>query len=281
MKQYSGTGATPTDRHEAESFSPPIAIQSDARRLEGGIRLGPDQTCEVPLVSIVIVAYRDRAEVEALIENITPFRSKDLEVIIIDGASDDGTIESLYSNNSRINYWLCEPDNGIYDAMNKGVAAARGEYILHLNAGDRLSQLPLEVLRECLRDNIDVVSFRVLMDGKDVFIPRVGFKMRIDNCWHHQGTFYRRSKHLGYDTRYRICGDFDHNQRLMKANCSIRLLPQIVAEHQNNGISMHKSGRKEIYRSVRLHFGTAYIPIAFVRFGMNKMRWGIKRFFCE
>lgn len=256
-------------------------IQSGFSRLQGGCRCSITPAVVCPLVSIVVVVYRDRAEVGALVENLAPFRSRDLEVIIIDGASDDGTVEFLSTNSDQIDFWLSEPDNGIYHAMNKGVAAARGEYILHLNSGDRLSQLPLEALRQAQKDNIDVVSFCVLMDGKDIFLPRVGFKMRIDNCWHHQGTFYRRSKHLGYDANYRICGDFDHNQRLMKTSCSIRLMPQIVAEHRNNGISMHQSARSEIFRSIRLNFGTRYLPIAFVRFKLNDIRWAIKRLIYE
>jgi glycosyltransferase involved in cell wall biosynthesis len=230
-----------------------------------------------PLVSIIIVVFCDREELRQVIQSIIPHRNQYIEIIVIDGGSVDGTVEMLRDFGRQIDYWLSESDSGIYEAMNKGLQAASGDYVLHLNAGDRLSQVPLEELRRCLDDAVDVVSFRVLMDGKDVYVPRDGMKMRIDNCWHHQGTFYRRSKHLGYNPQYRICGDFDHNQRLIKAGCSVRLLPQIVAEHQNNGISMGKLGRKEILRSIRSHFGIAYIPIAFARFKLNDLRWATMR----
>jgi len=251
-----------------------LAVMS---RSGGGKRLNDEARSVRPLVSIVIVVFRDREELRHLIKSILPHQNQDIELIVIDGGSDDGTVELLCSLDNQIDHWISEPDSGIYDAMNKGIALSSGEYILHLNAGDRLIQVPLTVLRQCLRDDIDVASFRVLIDGKDVYIPRKGFSMRIDNWWHHQGTFYRRSKHLGYDPQYRICGDFDHNQRLMKAGCSVRLLPEIVAEHQNNGISMHSSGRREIFRSIRLHFGTVYIPITFARFKINKLRRMITR----
>jgi glycosyltransferase involved in cell wall biosynthesis len=244
-------------------------------------RLQPISTRQTPppLVSIIIVVYRDLEELRQVIQSILPHKSQDLELIVVDGGSDDGTLELLRGMNDKIDYWISEPDKGIYDAMNKGISASRGEYVLHLNAGDRLIQVPSHVLRQCLEDDIDVASFRVLMDGKNVYIPKTGFLMRIDNRWHHQGTFYRRSKHLRYDTQYRICGDFDHNQRLMKAASSVRLLPQIVAEHQNNGISMGKSARKEIFRSIRSHFGLVYFPIAFLRFKLNDLRWAIVRSF--
>ncbi|MGD0442386.1 MAG: glycosyltransferase family 2 protein [Edaphobacter sp.] len=246
--------------------------------LEGGTKLTGRTITLAPLVSIIIVVFRDREELQQVIESILPHVKQDIELIVIDGGSDDGTVELLHRFDDKIDYWLSEPDKGIYDAMNKGVAASRGEFVLHLNAGDRLTQIPSDSLRQCLKDDIDVASFRVLMDGKDVYIPRDGLKMRIDNCWHHQGTFYRRSKHLGYNPEYHICGDFDHNQRLIKAGCSVRLLPEIVAEHQNNGISMDKMARKEILRSIHEHFGVAYIPIALARLKLNDLRWATLRY---
>jgi len=225
-----------------------------------------------PLVSVIIVVYQDIEELKALVENVSPLRGENLELIVIDGGSRDGTIDYLLLNSGRTDYWLSENDMGIYDAMNKGVAAARGTYILHLNAGDRLLQLPTEILKQSSKEDIDVVSFQVLIDGKEIFTPRNGFKMRVANFWHHQGTFYSRLKHLGYDVTYKICGDFDHNQRLIKSGCQARLLPLIVAEHKNNGISMQSSAQREILRSVRAHFGVTYSFIAFIRININKLR---------
>ena len=98
----------------------PVSLAVDlgpsVNRLEGGCRDRSSQFDASPLVSIVIVVYCDRAEVEALIENVMAFRCKDLEVIIVDGASNDGTVEVLASNSDYIDYWLSEPDNGIYAA---------------------------------------------------------------------------------------------------------------------------------------------------------------------
>jgi glycosyltransferase involved in cell wall biosynthesis len=247
-------------------------------RSEGGRRLSGGIQSVRPLVSIIVVVFLDREELHEVVRSIFPHRSQGVELIVIDGGSDDGTVELLGSLNDQIDYWSSEPDEGIYDAMNKGVVASRGEYILHLNSGDRLIRMPLDTLRQCLEDDIDVASFRVLMDGKDVYVPKVGFPMKIANWWHHQGTFYRRSSHLGYDSQYHICGDFELNQRLMKAGASVRLLTDVVAAHENNGISMHPSAEKEILRSIRLHFGVFYLPIAFLRLELNKLRCAVVRF---
>ena len=96
-----------------------------------------------PLVSIIVVVFRDRDELVSLIDNLAPFRSSEVELIVMDGGSDDGTLDELTKNTGRIDKWRSERDQGIYDAMNKGLAAARGIYILHINAGDRVLTLPL------------------------------------------------------------------------------------------------------------------------------------------
>ena len=79
----------------------------------------------VPLVSIVIVVFRDCDEVAKIVGSILPFKTEELEIVVIDGGSKDGTVELLESFGKSIDYWLSEPDSGIYDAMNKGVRAAR------------------------------------------------------------------------------------------------------------------------------------------------------------
>ncbi len=239
----------------------------------GGLRFQNRSGAEphiVPLVSIVIVVFQARDELLALLESIEANRAG-AEVIVIDGCSGDGTLELLREWDARIDYWISEPDEGIYDAMNKGIAAAAGDYILHLNAGDRLKALPLEQLQKCAAEQIDIASFRVLIDDCCLFTPRTGFLMKIDNAWHHQGTFYRRTRHLGYDKIYRICGDFDLNQRMLQAGRSVQIFDQIIARHRNDGLSA-AGNRSEIYRSIRQNLGSVYVPIAFVRFKLNEIR---------
>jgi glycosyltransferase involved in cell wall biosynthesis len=235
-------------------------------RIEGGIRGESLPVKPRPLVSIIVVAFRDRDEVAALIDNIAAFRGDNLELVIVDGGSDDGTVELLQTSTEKIDYWVSEPDGGIYEAMNKGLAAASGEYILHLNAGDRLKCVPCETLAKCLTEGVDVASFPVLMDQDEVFYPKTGFLLRIDNTWHHQGTFYRRASHIGYNTQYRVFGDLDLNQRMLKNGRSVRLFEQVVSYHLNNGISMSRVDFHEVYRSIRDNFGRSYVAIAFLWF---------------
>jgi glycosyltransferase involved in cell wall biosynthesis len=252
------------------SFQSTVGVNA---RIQGGARQNGSQ----PMVSIVVVVFRDCAELSALIANLSPFRSPEAELIIIDGGSEDGSVELLRQYSGQIDFWLSEPDCGIYDAMNKGVAAARGHYILHINAGDRVLQLPLAELSLLAERKIDVVCCRVLEDDDHLYIPRNNWLIRIDNPWHHQGTFYRRSAHLGYDPSYRVFGDFDHNQRLSKAKKSVEILDTLVAGHKTDGISCDKDTRSEVFRSIRANFGIIYLIPAFGRFQSIKLRGAIRR----
>jgi glycosyltransferase involved in cell wall biosynthesis len=253
-------------------------MQTEASaRLEGGRRVQGDVRAERPLVSIIVVLFRDREECIRLLQNISSFDPRDFELIVIDGGSDDGTVEVLHEWNDKIDYWLSEPDSGIYDAMNKGIAAARGEYVLHLNAGDTLQFIPSDTLSACLKDHVDVASFAVLTENGKVFRPTTGFFLRIFNSWHHQGTFYRRALHLVYDTQYRVYADFDLNQRILKSGKKVRLFEEIVSYHGDGGISHSGRNEHENYRSIRKNFGIHYAALRYVWPEYQALRRATKR----
>jgi len=241
-------------------------------RKEGGKRIEQGARAIAPLVSIISVVYRDCSALVPLMESIFSHASSDTEIIVIDGGSRDATLDLLQRWSDKIDYWLSEKDDGIYDAMNKGISAATGEYILHLNAGDNLCWIPSAHLMQCKVDKVDVVCFDVLIDRKRIFHPTTGFLMRIANTWHHQGTFYRRSCHPGYDTRYRVFSDFDVNQKLYRRGCKVRIYPGTVAGFSTGGTSSSHATREEIYSIVRKNYGLVYVPIAFARFQRDELR---------
>jgi glycosyltransferase involved in cell wall biosynthesis len=246
-------------------------------RLEGGRRVRGEVRTEPPLVSIVVVLFRDREECIRLLNNIFTFDPRKFELIVVDGGSDDGTVEVLREWDDKIGYWLSEPDSGIYDAMNKGIAAAEGEYILHLNAGDTLKSIPSETLAACLKDQVDVASFAVMTDDGEIFHPKMGFQLRVVNSWHHQGTFYRRTPDIAYDTSYKIFADFDLNQRLCMSGKRVRIFEEIVSVHGTGGISHSGSGRTENYRTIQKNFGPFYVVIGYLWPHYQALRRGTKR----
>jgi glycosyltransferase involved in cell wall biosynthesis len=91
-----------------------------------------------PLISVITVTFNAKKFIEACIESVNTQNYKNIEHVILDGGSTDGTIDSLERLNDKIGYWRSEPDKGIYDAMNKAVTYARGQWILFLGADDTL-----------------------------------------------------------------------------------------------------------------------------------------------
>ena len=89
-----------------------------------------------PLISIVTVTYHDKIGLEKTIKSVQGQSYDNIEYIVIDGGSTDGTIEIIKKYEDRIDYWISEPDSGIYDAMNKGIDAATGDFVIFMNSND-------------------------------------------------------------------------------------------------------------------------------------------------
>ena len=89
---------------------------------------------KTPLISVITINFNDRVGLERTFESVFNQTFQDFEYIVIDGGSNDGSKELIEQNTEKISYWISEPDKGIYNAMNKGISAAKGDYLLFLNS---------------------------------------------------------------------------------------------------------------------------------------------------
>lgn len=209
---------------------------------------------------MIAVVFCDREELVRIIDNIGASRRDGrVEMVVIDGGSEDGTAELLRSRAADVDYWISEKDAGIYDAMNKGVAAARGRYVIHINAGDTLLAIPWAHLPDS-DDGPGWVSCQVREDW-GIFQPRLSWVSKYANTNNHQGSFYRRDLHLGYKSDYWVFADFEHHLRLLRAEILPELVYEIVAEHKGGGISSQSKWVSEEARAVQENYGWPHVLV--------------------
>lgn len=187
-------------------------------RLEGGARLNggllPDSK-GTALVTIVTVVFNDEKNLQRTIDSIASQTYKNLEHIVIDGGSTDGTLD-IIRNNPSINYWLSEKDGGIYDAMNKGVSLASGEWINFMNSGDVFvdSDIVEAVFGGADIQNSDLIYGDVEVDyGEFKKIRKAGpvGELKRGMQFSHQSLFAKRSilTDIGFDLSYRTAADYN------------------------------------------------------------------------
>lgn len=204
-----------------------------------------------PLISILIVCRNPGPRLRAALDSLWGQQNAAVEIVVVDGASTDGTAEWLAENRSRLAACLSEPDHGIYDAMNKAVAQATGEWILFLGADDRLAapDVLARAAAELSRTTASVLVGEARYDDGRRY-PFAGVHAAIRrNFVHHQAAFYRRelfTRHGAFDPSLRIQADYDYNLRLLRAGATFAPLPLHISNCAPGGAS--DSGRWANYR---------------------------------
>ncbi|WP_455673672.1 glycosyltransferase family 2 protein [Phocaeicola sp.] len=152
-----------------------------------------------PLLSIVTVCYNSIAEIEKTILSVINQTYPNIEYIIIDGGSTDGTVNLIKKYANKITCWVSEPDNGIYDAMNKGIHIAKGEWINFMNSGDVF--VDCNVLENVFLNKYD---FNITFLYSDYFVHNYRNKIRLKKADRetgillHQSVIYKRELHVRY-----------------------------------------------------------------------------------
>jgi glycosyltransferase involved in cell wall biosynthesis len=201
----------------------------------------------VPVLSIITINYNDANGLKKTIDSVVNQSFTNYEYIVIDGGSTDESKTIIESYGDRITYWVSAPDKGIYNAMNKGIIKASGEYCLFLNSGDSLYSK--EVLSQVFSFNPqeDLLACDLVFDyDKDKFWNKLqpdslSFIYMMRTSLFHPSTFIKRTlfrDYGNYNEQYKIAADYDFFLKTsIVKNVSYKHLSIIVSRFNTNGIS--------------------------------------------
>lgn len=203
-------------------------------------------------LSIITINYNNKDGVIQTIDSVLIQTWKDFEYIVIDGGSTDGSKDVITQHINDLTYWVSEPDKGIYNAMNKGIQAATGEYLLFLNSGDFLkSRTVLDGAVHQL-NNIDIVYADLeIIAGTRSYMKNypttLSFKYFLSDTLPHPGSFIKKAlftKHGAYDESLQICADWKFFiEAICKHNVSYKHLDMVFACFLLNGISSSQQSK--------------------------------------
>ena len=243
-----------------------------------------------PKFSIITVTYNAEATLEDTILSVISQTYHHVEYIIVDGASRDRTLAIAERYRDRITLLVSEPDKGLYDAMNKGIRLATGDYLCFLNAGDSFHEddtLQQMVHTLGIGELPDVIyGETALVDKERHFLrmrrlsaPEVltwkSFKQGMLVC--HQAFFAKRSLAMPYDLRYRFSADFDWCIRCMQMAKTITHTHEVLIDYLNEGVTTanREASLRERYEIMCRYYGT--LP-TFLRHLWFAVRFAFARF---
>ncbi len=213
-------------------------------------------------LSIITINYNNKVGLQKTIDSVVCQAWTEFEWIVIDGGSTDGSKELIEQYQQHFAYWCSEPDKGVYNAMNKGIDHAKGEYLLFLNSGDALYDKDVLQSVDDLKLDADIISGQVeRMDNQQplrVYDESIMMQLFLDTL-NHQGTFIRRTlfDNLRYDENYKIVSDWKFwLEAIICQNASVEVISLFVARQDVTGVSsdlqyleLDKKERREVLDS--------------------------------
>lgn len=197
--------------------------------------------------SIITVNFNNKEGLRKTIESVIHQTFRDFEFIVIDGGSTDGSTDVLKEYDAQINYWVSEPDGGIYQGMNKGIKKATGEYLNFMNSGDCFYNE--EVLQRVYNRNLtcDIIvgkdyhyNPQTQQGFRTILPPRISMLTFYIQTLPHQSSFFKRELFTNtlYDESLKIVADIKfYIQKICVENCSIQLIEDVICKREPDGIS--------------------------------------------
>ena len=194
-------------------------------------------------LSVITINYNNCSGLKKTIESVVNQTATQFEYIVIDGGSTDGSVDVIKEYSDKIDYWVSEPDRGIYNAMNKGIDVAKGEYCIFLNSGDWFYDYKILSLIIPHLDGTDVIAGHVIHDTGN--ICNVPLKMTVQLLYSHQACCHQSSfiktpllKKYRYDENYKIVSDWTFFiQIFIYDNALYKPIDIIVSVYDTLGLS--------------------------------------------
>ena len=196
-------------------------------------------------LSIVTINYNNLEGLKRTVESVVNQTWQEFEYIVIDGGSTDGSAEYIESQSEHLDYWVSEPDKGIYNAMNKGIAKATGEYLLFLNSGDHLYSNSVLEMNHSKIHTEDFIYFNI----RHIFNDHISISSKpkkleelffIFNTLPHPSTFIRRNLFFeigNYDENLKIVSDWKFFLFAMdRYKCTSRKVDVVLSDFYAGGI---------------------------------------------
>jgi glycosyltransferase involved in cell wall biosynthesis len=220
-----------------------------------------------PVLTVVTVVYNNVADIERTLLSVLNQSYKAIEYIVIDGASTDGTLQVIERYKDKLAKLISEKDKGIYDAMNKGIAAATGHYIIFMNSGDQFySKDTVKHVFACAEDADIYYGETEMMDEQGNNLGRRRHAAPEAFTWRdfkygmsisHQAIYIKRSLVEAYDPKYQLSADIDWILRAAKKAKKIVRVPGYVAKYLVGGMSKkkHRQSLMERFDIMKKHYG--------------------------
>ena len=241
-----------------------------------------------PVLSVVTVVYNNVADIERTMLSVLNQTYPGIEYIVIDGASTDGTLQVIKRYKDKLAKLISEKDKGIYDAMNKGIAAATGDYIIFMNSGDGFYSDDTVARVFASAEDADIYYGETeMMDEQGNNLGRRRHTAPYAFTWRdfkygmsisHQAIYIKRSLVEPYDPKYQLSADIDWILRAAKKAKSIVNVHAYVARYKMGGMSKqkHKQSLLERFDIMKKHYGFLPTVLNHAVIAFNLSRYWLK-----
>ena len=220
-----------------------------------------------PKLSVITIVYNNARDIERTMQSVLGQSYANIEYVVVDGLSNDGTLDIIHKYDNKVSKLISEKDNGIYDAMNKGLAAATGDYVMFMNSGDQFYDAGTVAAVFASADNADIYYGETeMIDDEGQSLGQRRHKAPAKFTWKdfkygmsisHQAIYVKRTLAEPYDRKYQLSADIDWIIRAAKKAKTIVNVNRYVAKYLVGGMSKakHRQSLQERFDIMKRYYG--------------------------